>query len=161
MYIQSIQHKSYTETESTADSGKVKTAVFHDKKYQGGKALPCLNHNFTGYHITERYNWEVNVQLVAKGATQLNSANDVGRKVKALIVKLYAAYEKDTINIFSGDKRQLKVKNFLKSAKKVKDLLDYSATDGRNKNATMITHVTGLIPFSQFKNCVFNWLKQN
>eukprot|EP00957_Ditylum_brightwellii_P188722 14365697-Ditylum_brightwellii.AAC.1 len=35
---------------------------------------------------------------------------------------------------FTENKRQLKVKNFLKATKEVKDLLGYSVIDGRNKN---------------------------
>eukprot|EP00957_Ditylum_brightwellii_P002455 188466-Ditylum_brightwellii.AAC.1 len=87
------------------NSGKEKAAAFSVKKYQGGKALSFLDHNFTGYHTTEWYQWEANVQLLTKGTTQLNSANDIGGKVKALLVKLYAAHRKDTINIFLEKKR--------------------------------------------------------
>eukprot|EP00957_Ditylum_brightwellii_P145036 11045782-Ditylum_brightwellii.AAC.1 len=90
------------------DSGKEKAATFHDKKYQGGKALPFLDHDFTGYNTMEWYQWEVNIQLLAKGAMQLSSANYIGRKVKTLFVKLYAVHGKDMINIFSENKRQLK-----------------------------------------------------
>eukprot|EP00957_Ditylum_brightwellii_P132493 10103828-Ditylum_brightwellii.AAC.1 len=77
-----------------AGSGKEDAMSFQDKKYQGGKALLFLDHDFTYYHTTEWYQWEVNVQLLAKGATQLNLANDVGGKVKALLVKLYTALKR-------------------------------------------------------------------
>eukprot|EP00957_Ditylum_brightwellii_P101700 7750540-Ditylum_brightwellii.AAC.1 len=109
-----------------ADSGKEKVATFHDKKYQGGKALPFLDHDFTGYHTTQWYQWEVIVQLLAK-----------------------------------ENKKQLEVENFPKAAKEVKDLHDHSIIDGTNKNVTMFIHVTELIPFGQFKSCMFNWLEQN
>eukprot|EP00957_Ditylum_brightwellii_P210468 15365003-Ditylum_brightwellii.AAC.1 len=89
------------------DSEKEKIAVFHDKKYQGGKTLPFLDHDFTCYHTTELYQWEVDIQLLAKGTMQLNLASGIGGKVKALL-------------------RRLKVENFPKSVKEVKDLLDYS-----------------------------------
>eukprot|EP00957_Ditylum_brightwellii_P060142 4567179-Ditylum_brightwellii.AAC.1 len=82
------------------NSGKEKAATFHDIKYQGGKALPFLGHDFTGYHTMEWYQWEVNIQLLTKGAIQLNSANDIGGEVKALIVKLYTVHKKDTIRFF-------------------------------------------------------------
>eukprot|EP00957_Ditylum_brightwellii_P185232 14105280-Ditylum_brightwellii.AAC.1 len=59
------------------DFGKEKAAAFHDKRYQGGKALPFLDHTFTGYHTNEWCQWKVNIQSLAKGAMQLNSANDV------------------------------------------------------------------------------------
>eukprot|EP00957_Ditylum_brightwellii_P055006 4169577-Ditylum_brightwellii.AAC.1 len=85
------------------------------------------------------------------GAMQLNSANDIGAKVKALLVKLYAAHEKDTINIFLESKQLLKVEAFPKTAKDAKDLPDYETTNGHYKNVTMILHVTGLILFLQFK----------
>eukprot|EP00957_Ditylum_brightwellii_P078642 5978657-Ditylum_brightwellii.AAC.1 len=97
------------------DSDKETTPVHYDKKYEGGTALLFLDHDFAGYHITKWYQWEIKVQLLAKGATQLNSVNDVETKVKALL-------------------RCLKVKNFLKSAKDVKDLLGYNTIDGRYKN---------------------------
>eukprot|EP00957_Ditylum_brightwellii_P168219 12807061-Ditylum_brightwellii.AAC.1 len=63
-----------------ADSGKKNAIPFQDKKHQGGKALPFLDHVFTGYHTMEWYQWEVNAQLLAKGATQLSSANDIRGK---------------------------------------------------------------------------------
>eukprot|EP00957_Ditylum_brightwellii_P050883 3858746-Ditylum_brightwellii.AAC.1 len=126
-----------------ADSGKEKAATFHNKKYQGGKALPFMDHDFTGYHTMEWYQWETNIQqLLSKGITQLNSANDGGRKVKALPIKLYTGHRKDTNNTFSKNKRQLEVKKILKSANEVKYLLDCSIVNGRNKNVTMIIYVT-------------------
>eukprot|EP00957_Ditylum_brightwellii_P070552 5360308-Ditylum_brightwellii.AAC.1 len=55
---------------------------FDDKNYQGGKALPFLDHNFTGSHTAQWYQWEVNIQLLGKGTTQLNLPNDVGEKLR-------------------------------------------------------------------------------
>eukprot|EP00957_Ditylum_brightwellii_P085959 6539904-Ditylum_brightwellii.AAC.1 len=141
-----------------AGSGKENAVSFQDKKYQGRKTLLFLDHDFTGYHTIEWYQWEVNVQLLAKGASQLNLANGIVGKVKALLVKLYAVHRIYMINIFSENKRQLKVENFPKAAKEIKDLLNYNIIDGCNKNVTMIIHVIRLIPFGQFKNRVFNWL---
>eukprot|EP00957_Ditylum_brightwellii_P161708 12311955-Ditylum_brightwellii.AAC.1 len=57
-------------------------------KQQGGSLLPFLDHDFKAYHTTEWYHWELNIQMLAKGAMQLNAANDVGTKGKALIIKL-------------------------------------------------------------------------
>eukprot|EP00957_Ditylum_brightwellii_P039632 2997505-Ditylum_brightwellii.AAC.1 len=88
-----------------ANSGKDNVMSFQDKEYQGGKALLFSDHDFTGYDTTEWYQWDVNIQSLAKGATQLNLANDVGGKVKALLIKLYTAHRKDMINIFSENKR--------------------------------------------------------
>eukprot|EP00957_Ditylum_brightwellii_P048509 3681297-Ditylum_brightwellii.AAC.1 len=67
------------------DSGKENDVSFQDGKYKGGKAPPFLGHEFNGYHTTEWYQWEVNIQLLAKCATQLNLANDIGGKVKSLL----------------------------------------------------------------------------
>eukprot|EP00957_Ditylum_brightwellii_P198558 15132941-Ditylum_brightwellii.AAC.1 len=61
--------------------------------------------------------------MLAKGALQLNGANEVGNKVKSLLIKLLAAHGKDNINMFSETHRCLEVENFLKSVKDVKDLL--------------------------------------
>eukprot|EP00957_Ditylum_brightwellii_P115041 8774767-Ditylum_brightwellii.AAC.1 len=47
-------------------------------KQQGGRPLPFLYHDFTSYHNTEWYQWEINIHLKATGTTQLNSANTVG-----------------------------------------------------------------------------------
>eukprot|EP00957_Ditylum_brightwellii_P030344 2297880-Ditylum_brightwellii.AAC.1 len=51
-------------------------------KQQGGKPLLFLDHDFHGYTNTEWYQWELRVQMLTKGATQMNSANDVGAKFK-------------------------------------------------------------------------------
>eukprot|EP00957_Ditylum_brightwellii_P037589 2843148-Ditylum_brightwellii.AAC.1 len=134
------------------DSRKENIVPFQDKKYQGGKVLPFLYHDFTGYHSMEWYQWEVNIQLLAKGTTQLNLANDVGGEVKSLLVKHYMTHGKDMINIFSESKQQFEVETFPKAAKDVKDLFDYNVIDSCNKNVTMIIYITNLIPFRQFKN---------
>eukprot|EP00957_Ditylum_brightwellii_P174823 13310611-Ditylum_brightwellii.AAC.1 len=65
------------------------------QKQEGGAVLPFLDHNFQKYHNSEWYQWEITVQLRATGATQLNSANTVGPKIKALLVKLFATHGKD------------------------------------------------------------------
>eukprot|EP00957_Ditylum_brightwellii_P082626 6282189-Ditylum_brightwellii.AAC.1 len=64
----------------------------NNSKYQGGSLLPFLDHDFKAYHPTEWYQWELNVQMLAKGATQLNTANNVGAKTKALLIKLLAVH---------------------------------------------------------------------
>eukprot|EP00957_Ditylum_brightwellii_P017888 1347241-Ditylum_brightwellii.AAC.1 len=45
-------------------------------KQQGGSLLSFLDHNFKAYHTTEWYQWELNIQMLAKGTTQLNTANN-------------------------------------------------------------------------------------
>eukprot|EP00957_Ditylum_brightwellii_P030239 2289397-Ditylum_brightwellii.AAC.1 len=49
-------------------------------KQQGGSLLPFLDHDFKAYHTAEWYQWDLNVQMIAKGATQLNTTNNVGTK---------------------------------------------------------------------------------
>eukprot|EP00957_Ditylum_brightwellii_P038376 2901216-Ditylum_brightwellii.AAC.1 len=54
-------------------------------KQQGGRLLPFLDRDFTSYYNTDWYQREINIQLKATGATQLNSTNTVGPKVKAFL----------------------------------------------------------------------------
>eukprot|EP00957_Ditylum_brightwellii_P151342 11524412-Ditylum_brightwellii.AAC.1 len=66
-------------------TGNETTPISSTPKQQGGAPLLFLNHEFHGYHNTEWFQWEINnVQLLSKEATQLNLANEVGNKVKAL-----------------------------------------------------------------------------
>eukprot|EP00957_Ditylum_brightwellii_P168771 12846489-Ditylum_brightwellii.AAC.1 len=109
---------------------------------RGGTPLPFLDHDFKRYHNKEWYQWELNVQLKATGAKQLNSANTVGPNIKAFLVKLFATHGKENINIFSENCRHLEVENFPHTAKDVKGLLAYEMTNNRNSNVTMILHVT-------------------
>eukprot|EP00957_Ditylum_brightwellii_P143200 10911019-Ditylum_brightwellii.AAC.1 len=67
-------------------------------KQQWGTPLPFLDHDFKSYHNTEWYQWDINVQLKATGATQLNSANTVDPKIKAFLIKLFAMHGKDNVN---------------------------------------------------------------
>eukprot|EP00957_Ditylum_brightwellii_P206767 15349880-Ditylum_brightwellii.AAC.1 len=99
--------------------------------------------------------------MLAKDATQLNTANNIGTKTKALLIKLMTVYGKDTINIFAETKQCLEIENFPKGAKEMKDLLVYETTDRCFKNVSMILHVTRLILFGTFKSKIFNWLKMN
>eukprot|EP00957_Ditylum_brightwellii_P149019 11346410-Ditylum_brightwellii.AAC.1 len=62
------------------------------QKQQGSASLLFLDHDFLPYHTTEWFQWELNVQLLAKGASQLNPANKVGNNVKALLIKLLAIH---------------------------------------------------------------------
>ena len=89
---------------------------------------------------------------MAKGVTQLNAANDVGTKAKALLIKLLTVHDKDNINAFADTKQFLEIEKFPKVAKKMKDLLAYKTTNRRYKNVLMIIHVTGLILFGMFKS---------
>eukprot|EP00957_Ditylum_brightwellii_P162371 12363904-Ditylum_brightwellii.AAC.1 len=68
--------------------------------------------------------------MLAKGATQLNAANNSGTKRKALLTKLLIVHGKDSINIFAETKQCLEIDNFLKGAKETKDLLMYKTTNG-------------------------------
>eukprot|EP00957_Ditylum_brightwellii_P133608 10186707-Ditylum_brightwellii.AAC.1 len=71
------------------------------QKQQGGTPLPSLDHDFASYHTVEWFQWELNVQLLAKGASQFNATNKVGKKVKVLLIKLLSTHSKDNINVFS------------------------------------------------------------
>eukprot|EP00957_Ditylum_brightwellii_P211208 15365893-Ditylum_brightwellii.AAC.1 len=86
------------------------------QKQQGGTTLPFLDNDFVSYHTTEWFQWELNVQSLAKRASQFNAANEVGNKMKALPIKLLATHSKDNINVFSEIRRHLEVKNFPKAA---------------------------------------------
>eukprot|EP00957_Ditylum_brightwellii_P031978 2424446-Ditylum_brightwellii.AAC.1 len=64
----------------------------------------------------EWFQWELNVQLLAKGASQHNAANEVGNKVKSLLIKLIVTHGNDNINVFSNTRHRLEVENFPKTA---------------------------------------------
>eukprot|EP00957_Ditylum_brightwellii_P124572 9494243-Ditylum_brightwellii.AAC.1 len=80
------------------------------QKQQGGSLLTFLDHNFKAYRTTEWYQWELNVQILAKGATQLNAANNIGTKAKVLLIKLLVVHGKDNINVFTKTKQRLEIK---------------------------------------------------
>eukprot|EP00957_Ditylum_brightwellii_P197910 15077133-Ditylum_brightwellii.AAC.1 len=130
-------------------------------KQQEGYLLPFMDHDFKAYHTTEWYQWELNVQMLAKGTTQLNAANNIGTKTNALLIKLLAVHGKDYINVFAETKQHLEIENIPKGTKETKDLLVYKTTDGRYRNMLMILHVTGLIPVGMCKSNIFNWLEMN
>eukprot|EP00957_Ditylum_brightwellii_P133500 10177848-Ditylum_brightwellii.AAC.1 len=67
-------------------------------KQQGWTSLPFLDHDFKSYHNKEWYQWELNIQLKATGATQSNSANTMGPKIKECLVKLFSTHGKENIN---------------------------------------------------------------
>eukprot|EP00957_Ditylum_brightwellii_P004710 358253-Ditylum_brightwellii.AAC.1 len=113
----------------SGDDNEPSTGRDHPKQ-QGDSLLPFLDHDFKTYHTTEWYQWELNVQMLAKGATQLNVANDMGTKAKALLIKLLAVHGKDNINVFAETKKHLEVETFPKGSKETKDLLAYETTDG-------------------------------
>eukprot|EP00957_Ditylum_brightwellii_P029519 2230705-Ditylum_brightwellii.AAC.1 len=58
------------------DSNEPNTSS-NQPKQQGGSPLPFLDHHFKTYHTTGWCQWELNVQMLAKGATQLNATNNV------------------------------------------------------------------------------------
>eukprot|EP00957_Ditylum_brightwellii_P128953 9837712-Ditylum_brightwellii.AAC.1 len=115
-------------------SGDINVPSTNDSppKQQGGTPLPFLDHDFKSYHNIEWYQWEINVQLKATGAAQLNSANTVGPKIKAFLVKLFAMHGKENVSVFSENRRHLEVENFPAATKDVKDLLAYETTNNRN-----------------------------
>eukprot|EP00957_Ditylum_brightwellii_P104286 7943818-Ditylum_brightwellii.AAC.1 len=90
----------------SGDSNEPSTADSPTKQ-QRGTPLSFLDHDFKSYHNTEWYQWELNIQLKATGAIQLNSANTVGPKLKAFLVKLFATHGKENVNVFSENQRRL------------------------------------------------------
>eukprot|EP00957_Ditylum_brightwellii_P054069 4095686-Ditylum_brightwellii.AAC.1 len=56
------------------------TTAGKSQKQQGSALLPILDHDFASYHTTEWFQLELNVQLLATGASQLNAANKVRNK---------------------------------------------------------------------------------
>eukprot|EP00957_Ditylum_brightwellii_P078846 5995610-Ditylum_brightwellii.AAC.1 len=127
------------------------TLAMNIQNSKGALCYHFLDHDFKACHTTEWYQWELNLQMLAEGATQLNTANNVGTKAKALLIKLLAVHGKDNINVFAKTKQCLEVENFPKGTKEVKDLLVYEMTNVHYKNVSMILHITGLIPFGTFK----------
>eukprot|EP00957_Ditylum_brightwellii_P171970 13093015-Ditylum_brightwellii.AAC.1 len=63
-----------------SSGGNGLTTAGKSQKQQGSDPLSILDHDFASYHTTEWFQWELNVQLLAKGASQLNTANKVGNK---------------------------------------------------------------------------------
>eukprot|EP00957_Ditylum_brightwellii_P021052 1586391-Ditylum_brightwellii.AAC.1 len=109
--------------------GNGPTITGKSQKQQGRAPLLFLDHIFASYQTIEWYQWELNVQLLVKGASQLNAANEVGNKVKALLIKLLATHGKDNINMFSETYQRLEVEKFPKIIREVKDLLAYETME--------------------------------
>eukprot|EP00957_Ditylum_brightwellii_P143182 10909883-Ditylum_brightwellii.AAC.1 len=63
-----------------SDEGNRLTFAGKSQKQQGGAPLPFLDHDFASYHTSEWFQWEINVQLLVKGASQLNAVNKVRNK---------------------------------------------------------------------------------
>eukprot|EP00957_Ditylum_brightwellii_P016801 1264590-Ditylum_brightwellii.AAC.1 len=115
-HILHYTYKVYV-TQPTSSEGNGLTTTGKSQKQQGSAPLPFFDHDFASYHTTEWFRWELNVQLLAKGASQLHAANEVRNKFKALLIKLLATHGKDTINVFSETHCRLEVENFPKTAR--------------------------------------------
>eukprot|EP00957_Ditylum_brightwellii_P174398 13278844-Ditylum_brightwellii.AAC.1 len=90
----------------------------NEPKQQEGFPLSFLDHGLEAYHTTEWYQWELNVQMLAKVATQLNAVNNIGTKTKALLIKLLAVHDKDNTNVFAKTRQCLEIEMFLKAQKR-------------------------------------------
>jgi len=53
---------------------------YHRPRTQGGEALPDLDHSFEGYDRSDIFQWELSVQMNARGAATLSDVNEVGKK---------------------------------------------------------------------------------
>eukprot|EP00957_Ditylum_brightwellii_P140887 10732258-Ditylum_brightwellii.AAC.1 len=100
-----------------SSQGNGLTTAGKNQKQQGGTPLLFLDNDFASYHTMKWFQWELNVQLSTKGASQLNTTNEVGNKVKAPLIKLLATHGKDNINVFSETHRCLEVENFPKTTR--------------------------------------------
>eukprot|EP00957_Ditylum_brightwellii_P038643 2921181-Ditylum_brightwellii.AAC.1 len=63
-----------------SSEGNGPTTTDKSQKQQSVAPLPFLDHDSASYHTTEWFQWELNVQLLAKEASQLNAANEVENK---------------------------------------------------------------------------------
>eukprot|EP00957_Ditylum_brightwellii_P092165 7016691-Ditylum_brightwellii.AAC.1 len=64
------------------NAGNETSPVSSTAQQQNGSLLPFLDHDFQGYYNSEWFQWEIKVQLLNKGTTQLNLTNKLGNKVK-------------------------------------------------------------------------------
>eukprot|EP00957_Ditylum_brightwellii_P041583 3149852-Ditylum_brightwellii.AAC.1 len=55
---------------------------------QNNIALPLIHPKLKGYEIIELYQWEICVQLTVQGAMNNTPVNEIGNKVKHLMLKL-------------------------------------------------------------------------
>eukprot|EP00957_Ditylum_brightwellii_P008400 636045-Ditylum_brightwellii.AAC.1 len=131
-------------------------------KKQGGKALPNLEHLFEGYDPTDIFQWELSIQMWARGATSLTTINKVGNKAKMLLMKLQSAHGKANFEMFNKKYKHIKLETFPQKAKEVQKFLNYETIiNDRRRIMSFIVHVTGLVPFGMFKQKMFCWLHKN
>ena len=90
-----------------------------------------------------------------------NLVNEIGNKVKHLLLKLVKTHGNNTFTVYSEKEKHLKVATFPNNAKKVKELLQYDVKDRRNRNVLLLLHVISAFPFHTFKGNIFTWLSQN
>eukprot|EP00957_Ditylum_brightwellii_P041896 3173193-Ditylum_brightwellii.AAC.1 len=81
-------------------------------KQQGGKALPNLEHSFEGYDPTDIFQWELSIQMWAHGATSLTNINEVGNKVRTVLMKLQSAHGKANFEMFNEKYKFIELKTF-------------------------------------------------
>eukprot|EP00957_Ditylum_brightwellii_P077740 5907107-Ditylum_brightwellii.AAC.1 len=62
--------------------GNGPTTAGKSQKQQGGAPLLFLNCDFVSYHTTERFQWEINMQLLVKGESQLMPPTKLETKSK-------------------------------------------------------------------------------
>eukprot|EP00957_Ditylum_brightwellii_P094077 7162620-Ditylum_brightwellii.AAC.1 len=120
-------------------------------------ALPVLDLKLKRYEITELYQWEICIQLSARGATSNCPVNEIGTKVKHLLLKLVETHSNNTFTVYSEKEKRLKVATFLNNAKKVKELLQYDVKDRKKKIISLLLHVISAIPFHTFKGEILTW----
>ena len=67
--------------------------------HQNGVALPVLDTKLNRYEVTELYQWEMCVQLSARGATSNCPVNKIRNKVKHLLLKLVETHGDNTFMV--------------------------------------------------------------
>eukprot|EP00957_Ditylum_brightwellii_P018251 1375004-Ditylum_brightwellii.AAC.1 len=102
-------------------------------KTQGGLVLPFLDKYAKGHDTTEWYHWKIDIQLLAKCVNMMTVDDEVGGKIKELLIKLQVIHGEDNINIFLERQPRLEAETFPKQAKEVKNLLVYKTSTGRQK----------------------------
>eukprot|EP00957_Ditylum_brightwellii_P031347 2376123-Ditylum_brightwellii.AAC.1 len=117
----------------------------HNKKHQGGEALPDLDHSFEVYDCSDVFQWELSVQMYARGSIMLVDLNEVGKKLHTMIIKLQTAYGKENFELFNEHHEHIELETFPLKAAEVQKFLNYkNIINDHKRNVSCLMHVTGL-----------------
>eukprot|EP00957_Ditylum_brightwellii_P201875 15327624-Ditylum_brightwellii.AAC.1 len=133
-----------------------------NKKHQGGKDLLDLDHSFEGYDHSDVFQWELSVQMYARGATTLTDLNEVGKELCTMVIKLQTAHGKGNFKLFNEHHECIELETFPTKAAEVQKFLNYENIVNDCKcNVSFLMHITGLVQFRTLKNKIFHWLYDN